>query len=1274
MVTIDDSSLSTEVILKHIDSLVDKISQSEKAAEAAINKPVVLFVGNTGSGKSTLVNYLEGCEMYEAIGELGSTVQAKNPIARIGDEFSSETFGVHAYPGRSFTYCDCPGFLESRGTGYDIANALSIQNVATNSLAVLGIVVVLNYNSLITDKGAGLRQTAENLRLMLKNNIDEHLNSILLIITRAPANRTVEMIKSNIKKFNNPLINALLDKAILYDPLTQESNIYDSREAILQKISCLSPVDNPTSIFHYSLSSDSILAIDKLKQGILDIIQTNLASNDFSEVARMVTVLSTVNKLKLAEQEYLVALNLIQGRINSLKEQAISYIEAEQYIQLKSIFAVFQEATRLMYSKFVLTMQAELIQMIANAIDTVALRFRCPITNQLLESPVVASDGYTYSKRNIEQVLVKSRVSPITKAALSNQLIPNCDLNQQLISYVEQKILACLYFSAYSREMQLYNLSETLIDKGLNLTQSLPQANSYVIELLKAWILLRAYVPRHETLLQTKMVQLITLLCLENRYEEVVDYYREIIDLAAFLPSLGIRHLEQIAHHLKMQHHAVASAELFVYLAKQYAQEENLSQVERCYQEAIALNPAETSSYLGLASLREQEGNATDAAQIILDQLLERYIQPANMLGAKELSSELLKLFERSHKTVKMQPCHVADHDFKKLGKALFEALRYLYPQPTEVCKLIEYKKNEARGFEIRLKLANVEQERILKNLAEGLDSQLKKMDRISIDWQRASKSLFVLLKIPYLIQDRDKLTLAIKQAVPEHHKQELLHHVQSIPSLINEVNTLKIERQKTIDEAQNRFTKTREVLRNHEYQYQFFNHLESKEKNDKLYIPQLLLATSTEIAAVHQSLVLERSLIKACEENNLQQVQALHQQGALLESKPIYAPRYLNQYPLEIACENFAIEVIDYIHQALQQPELPWRAVRQNKSVMQRWRTIERGKLYLQKIQFTSNTTHEELAQVNSYLDSVFKSDKREKLGYYRTAHQWRSNIAGDPKSDFRSVCKANIYDRYYFDTKDVVEMESFTKQAIQDFHPIADRILHFLQIMNHYAQDIELEEALLKACAEGNLEQVKVLHRQGALLESKPIYDQQYQQKYPLELACENFAIEVIDYIHQVLQQPEISWRAVRKNCRIRECWRRIEEGKTYLQKFQFTSHTTHEQLSKVNKYLDIIPNFATKREELPYYRTTAPNNFYVDSKDSICNYKEGQGYSSNTVKFSKQAILEMQNFTNQAIQDFCRLADHISRLTRIMNSVIQNAESGPKGQEIMKRAPAF
>ena len=58
--------------------------------------------------------------------------------------------------------------------------------------------------------------------------------------------------------------------------------------------------------------------------------------------------------------------------------------------------------------------------------------YRCSITLGLMRDPVVASDGHSYERASIEQVLRGSGVSPRTREVLLPQIFPNRELRTRI--------------------------------------------------------------------------------------------------------------------------------------------------------------------------------------------------------------------------------------------------------------------------------------------------------------------------------------------------------------------------------------------------------------------------------------------------------------------------------------------------------------------------------------------------------------------------------------------------------------------------------------------------------------------------------------------------------------------------------------------------------------------------------------------------------------------------------------------------------------------------
>lgn len=188
---------------QQLQCLLSCIRLGQREAFKATNLDLVVFVGNTGAGKSTLLNYLHQCEfervkIVENTGAIGTTVTKKvyrvkessnrKELAKIGHSNQSMTFVPEVFQDDPLVYCDCPGFLDNRGSEINIANAVNIKQTIYEAKSVR-VIIMVNYHSLYAERTQGVRELSKALLDLFGGTIDkmkENALSILLCISRAP--------------------------------------------------------------------------------------------------------------------------------------------------------------------------------------------------------------------------------------------------------------------------------------------------------------------------------------------------------------------------------------------------------------------------------------------------------------------------------------------------------------------------------------------------------------------------------------------------------------------------------------------------------------------------------------------------------------------------------------------------------------------------------------------------------------------------------------------------------------------------------------------------------------------------------------------------------------------------------------------------------------------------------------------------------------------------------------------------------------------------------
>ena len=206
--------------MQQLQCLMSCVGLGQKQAFKATDKDIVIFVGNTGAGKSTIINYLHGCEFERVKGDqiqhLNNSVapddngespakeipvlvtkkkiyhvkpsSVREEIVRMGHTNQSMTYIPEIQTDENFVYCDCPGFLDNRGPEINIANAVNIKQTIYEARSVR-VVIMLNYHTICTDRTQGIRDLARALEDLFgqgTGNIKQHCSSILLGISRSP--------------------------------------------------------------------------------------------------------------------------------------------------------------------------------------------------------------------------------------------------------------------------------------------------------------------------------------------------------------------------------------------------------------------------------------------------------------------------------------------------------------------------------------------------------------------------------------------------------------------------------------------------------------------------------------------------------------------------------------------------------------------------------------------------------------------------------------------------------------------------------------------------------------------------------------------------------------------------------------------------------------------------------------------------------------------------------------------------------------------------------
>ena len=198
-------------------------------------KEAFVFLGLTGRGKSTLVNYflgnkLVGLERESIIkGHIDHYIKLLRGEETLGPEIGhttrAETFRPEIYEGDRYSYCDLPGFLDTRGAAQKLENALGYKNFF-DSLSRFKIILVINQNEdLLGSKAINIIETVKEISRFFPD-FENMKSSIMLVVTKMDGleKQQVKPILTKIMKENTASLDVGSLKVLEY-LASEESSI-----------------------------------------------------------------------------------------------------------------------------------------------------------------------------------------------------------------------------------------------------------------------------------------------------------------------------------------------------------------------------------------------------------------------------------------------------------------------------------------------------------------------------------------------------------------------------------------------------------------------------------------------------------------------------------------------------------------------------------------------------------------------------------------------------------------------------------------------------------------------------------------------------------------------------------------------------------------------------------------------------------------------------------------------------------------------------------------
>ncbi|OMJ75491.1 hypothetical protein SteCoe_25340 [Stentor coeruleus] len=174
------------------------LEENSQLFNSSIGKEITVYIGNTGSGKSTLINYLCNIELTVSNND---NIILKNSsdyhAMKIGCSSSSQTSSPQFVQYGDILHYDFPGFGDTRGETQNLINGCFIKNVIEGA-KFSRLIIVISIDEIIAQRGMIFKNLIKTIALLIPNQQIEYFSS--LIITKTNPSLSLEEVINFIKK------------------------------------------------------------------------------------------------------------------------------------------------------------------------------------------------------------------------------------------------------------------------------------------------------------------------------------------------------------------------------------------------------------------------------------------------------------------------------------------------------------------------------------------------------------------------------------------------------------------------------------------------------------------------------------------------------------------------------------------------------------------------------------------------------------------------------------------------------------------------------------------------------------------------------------------------------------------------------------------------------------------------------------------------------------------------------------------------------------------
>ena len=352
-----------------IEGVANRIREELPSLSKVDQKDLCLFIGRSGSAKTTLICFLRKKKLIERqeeekdangnVIECSSWVDTEMPDPGfvIGNQVAggvTKSINTDSIPGSFLLIGDTCGFLDPAGTidiGVDIANAVTIQNAMKRARSVRPVLV---FSIGILAVSAGRASGFIDLLLLMANffsPIENYLRSLTFFFTGGdPRHALKQVLKSELVK-NDVLGRGVLEKVVgfIYQyvcdnysscvVLPKDLVVADSHVAEVNRTRYLELIGRATAITDVQSVGCPLTSADKTSMqskclALKDEIVSSLSENRLDQIVTPLGLLETLRDNVALEEignYFQNSFEIVQGYIQQLAEAATNDLTERKF-------------------------------------------------------------------------------------------------------------------------------------------------------------------------------------------------------------------------------------------------------------------------------------------------------------------------------------------------------------------------------------------------------------------------------------------------------------------------------------------------------------------------------------------------------------------------------------------------------------------------------------------------------------------------------------------------------------------------------------------------------------------------------------------------------------------------------------------------------------------------------------------------------------------------------------------------------------------------------